>query len=129
MLRAGTTVEGGYYFNRDQLDLVAVAGKAGTLPGAEGQRYYRVPTLAVLLLAPALGALFVVLLPLIALLVVLRPLGRPTLVGAKRASRSLRLLVDPIWRRGEAYFAGKQGEQRAAADAEEKKPKVDPDAP
>jgi hypothetical protein len=63
MFTAGATVKGGFYFNRDKLDLVAVSGNQGTLPGQEGHRYIRVPAVAMLLLAPLLGGLFVVFMP------------------------------------------------------------------
>jgi len=67
MVMAGSTVKGGYYFNRDRLDLVAVAGKEGILPGEPGERCQRVPTWLVVLLAPLLGVLFIVLMPLVGL--------------------------------------------------------------
>jgi hypothetical protein len=117
MFTAGAIVKGGFYFNRDRPDLVAVGGKEGALPGAEGERYFRVPALAVLPLAPVLGALFVVLLPLVGLLLVLRPLGRPALAGAGWAGHGLRFIGTPIWRRGEAYFARQRGGKPAAEDA------------
>ena len=135
MVTAGTLVKGGFYFNRDKLDLVAVSGKQGTLPGAEGQRYFRVPVLAVIALAPVLGGLFVVFMPFIGFALVLQHLGRLTLAGAKRAGRGLLFVVTPTWRPGEAYFAGKEGEKQAAKDAQDRgqakdeSPKAGPEAP
>jgi hypothetical protein len=117
MFTAGAIVKGGFYFNRDKLDLVAVSGKQGTLPGAEGQRYFRISALAVIALAPVLGGLFVVFMPFIGFALVLQHLGRLTVAGAKRAGRRLLFIVTPTWRPGEAYFAGKEGEKQAAADA------------
>ena len=67
MVMAGSTVKGGYYFNRDRLDLVAVAGKEGILTGEPGERCRRVPTWLVVILAPLLGVLFIVLMPLVGL--------------------------------------------------------------
>ena len=119
MLTAGTRVKGGFYFNRDKLDLVTVSGKEGTLPGVDGQRYLRVPVLAMLLLAPMLGGLFVVFMPFIGFALVFQHLGRLMVSGARRGARGLLFVVTPTWRPGEAYFAGKEGEKKQAkADAD-----------
>ncbi len=97
MFTAGTMVKGGFYFNRDKWDLVAVSGKEGLLPGTEGQRFLRVPAWAVVLLAPVLGGLFVVFMPFIGFALVgqhlVRRLGRAFrrsghAVDASQASRS-----------------------------------------
>jgi hypothetical protein len=117
MLTAGSTVKGGFYFNRDKLDLVAVSGKQGTLPGSEGHRFIRIPALAMLLLAPLLGGLFVVFMPLIGFVLVFQHLGRLSLSAARRGGRGVLSVVTPTWRPGEAYFAGKEGEQQQAKDA------------
>jgi len=129
MFTAGSMVRGGFYFNRDKLDLVAVSGKEGALPGADGQRYLRIPALAVILLAPMLGGLFVVFMPFIGFALVLQHLGRMSLSGAKRASRALLFIVTPTWRPGEAYFAGKEGEKQQAKEAVEPKTDGDKNAP
>ena len=88
MCTAGSTVKGGFYFNRDQWDLVAVSGKEGLLPGAEGERYRRVSAWAALGLAPLLGGLFVMLLPLVGLVLVARYAGRPLLRAVRRSRRT-----------------------------------------
>ena len=121
MMTAGTMVKGGFYFNRDKLDLIAVSGKEGMLPGADGQRYLRVPVLAVILLAPVLGGLFVMFMPFIGFVLVFQHLGRLMLSGAKRAGRGLLFVVTPTWRPGEAYFAGKEGEKKQAKESAEAK--------
>jgi hypothetical protein len=122
MMTAGTLVKGGFYFNRDKLDLIAVSGKEGLLPGANGQRYLRVPVLAVLLLAPVLGGLFVMFMPFIGFALVFQHLGRLMFSGAKRAGRGLLFVVTPTWRPGEAYFAGKEGEKKEAKETVAAKP-------
>jgi hypothetical protein len=84
MFTAGTTVKGGCYLNRDQLDLVVVSGPQGTLPGRQRDRYLRIPAPAMLVLAPVLGGLFVVFVPLAGFVLVLKHLGRSRL-GRRRA--------------------------------------------
>ena len=125
MMTAGTMVKGGFYFNRDKLDLIAVSGKEGMLPGADGQRYWRVPVLAVILLAPVLGGLFVMFMPFIGFALVFQHLGRLMVSGAKRAGRGLLFVVTPTWRPGEAYFAGKEGEKKQAKETAETKDDAD----
>jgi len=121
MVTAGTMVKGGFYFNRDKLDLITVSGKEGKLPGADGQRYMRVPVLAVVLLAPVLGGLFVMFMPFIGFALVFQHLGRLMVSGVKRATRGLLSVVTPTWRPGEAYFAGKEGEKKQAKESAEAK--------
>ena len=132
MTTAGSMVKGGFYFSRDKWDIVTVSGKEGLLPGAAGQRYLRLPVLAVLLLAPLLGGLFVVFLPFIGFALVLQHLARLSLSGAKRAGRGLLFVVTPAWRPGEAYFAGKEhgkepekvpAESKTVAEIDDKNPK------
>ncbi len=84
MITAGTTVEGGYYLNRDAWDLVAVSGKQGVLPGEEGDRFIKLPALAVLGLAPVAGGLFVAFLPLVGFALVSYYAGRGAWVRGKR---------------------------------------------
>jgi len=129
MFTAGSIVKGGFYFNRDKLDLVAVSGKEGTLPGAEGHRFLRIPALAVVMLAPVLGGLFVVFMPFIGFALVLQHLARLSATGVKRAGRALLFIVTPTWRPGEAYFAGKEGEKQQVNEAEKPKTDVGTDKP
>ena len=121
MMTAGTLVKGGFYFNRDKLDLITVSGKEGLLPGAEGQRFLRVPVLAVLLLAPVLGGLFVMFMPLVGFALVFQHLGRLMLAGVKRTGRALAFVITPTWRPGEAYFAGQEGEKKQVKESAEAK--------
>jgi len=88
MCTAGSMVKGGFYFNRDRWDLVAVGGKEGPLPGAEGERYRRVPAWAALGLAPLLGGLFVMVLPFIGCALLARYAGRRLLRAVRRSERT-----------------------------------------
>ncbi len=85
MLTAGTMVKGGYYLNRDKLDLIAMSGKEGILPGDAGERYIRVPVWAAVLLAPMAGGMFAMLMPAVGFAVVFHHLGRG-LFGKKKNS-------------------------------------------
>jgi hypothetical protein len=83
MPTAGSTVKGGFYLNRDAWDVIAVSGREGVLPGADGERFVQIPIWAVLGLGPLAGALFVAFLPLIGLALVLRHLGRACASGGR----------------------------------------------
>jgi len=129
MFTAGSMVEGGYYFDRDKLDLIAVGGRQGALPGVEGQRYYRIPALAALPLATVLGGLFVVFMPLVGIALVLRRPARLSLPGMKRAGRGLLFVVSATWRSGKAYLAGRKGKKQRAKEAADAKTDGDKNAP
>jgi hypothetical protein len=63
--RGGERAEAGFYWRGAAWEIVPVSGPGGVLPGNEGERYLRIPTFAMLLLAPVMGALLVVFLPFI----------------------------------------------------------------
>jgi hypothetical protein len=63
--QGGEVVKGGFYWNQAQWLVENVEGKFGMLPGGEDARYVRVPTVMMFLLAPLMGALFVIFLPFI----------------------------------------------------------------
>ena len=65
---------------------IAVGGKEGMLPGAAGQRYYRVPFMAAVTVAPLLGGFSMVLMPLVRFVLWFQRLARlPLAVGKARA--------------------------------------------
>jgi hypothetical protein len=104
MFMAGSIVRAGFYLNRDHLDLIAVGGEGGTLPGDAGQRYCRVPALAALLLAPLLGGLFVVLMPCLRLILMFRRAGR--VAWPPRAGRLLAAVLPSRRQRNAAAVPG-----------------------
>jgi hypothetical protein len=61
--KGGEVVKGGFYWNQVQWRLENVEGPFGRLRSDEDARYARVPTLLLFLVAPLMGALFVVFLP------------------------------------------------------------------
>jgi hypothetical protein len=81
----GSKVPAGFYFNRNNWEIVTVSGKKGGLLPGDATDYLKVPAVAMLAGAPVLGAAFVVFLPVIgfALLATaawkkaFRPVGTP----------------------------------------------------
>jgi hypothetical protein len=112
----GTTVKGGFYWNPKGWEILTVDGPSGILPGTADDRYFRIPVLAMLFLAPVMGGLFVIFLPVIGFALVLQHLGRLGMAGTRRAAASLLATVSPTWRPGEAYFAGKHKGQTPTAE-------------
>jgi hypothetical protein len=79
----GTKGEGGYFWSRDEWRMVVVKdGEA--LPGAKDERFMKIPTTAMLLLAPVMGGLFVVFLPFVGFALVAHQLGKQTLATVRR---------------------------------------------
>lgn len=114
----GTMVKAGFYWNPKEWEIVTIEGPGGILPGMPEDRYFRIPVLAMLLLAPVMGGLFVVFLPLIGFALVLQHLGRLSVAATRRGAATLLATMSPTWRPGEAYFAGKH---KPEAPAREKK--------
>ena len=104
----GATVKSGFYWNLAKWEIVMVPKEGGVLPGSEGHRYLRMPSLLLLVLAPLMGGLYVVFLPFIGFAMVLSFAGRKTAGALQRAFTGLMTTLSPAWRPGEAYFAGKR---------------------
>jgi hypothetical protein len=97
LFHAGSTVPGGFYINREKLDLVVVGGRQGPLPADEG-RYTHLPIAAALLLAPLFGGLYLAVAPCLALLRLARRLRSSTWPRLRRNGRWLASRI-ASWRR------------------------------
>ena len=107
----GTAVRSGYYWNLGKWEVVPVRKSGEQLPGGGSDKYLRVPIVAVLLLLPALGGLFVVFLPFIGIALTLHAAVKPIAGLFKRSARDLAATVTPGWQPGEAHLTGKRGEE------------------
>jgi hypothetical protein len=63
--KGGDTVKAGFYWNPKEWEATIVPREGGPLPGAEDIRYFRMPLPALLVMAPAMGAVFAIFLPFI----------------------------------------------------------------
>jgi len=86
--KAGTTAKGGFYFNLRTWELTLQRRDGDTLPGGETDLYVRIPTVALLLLGPAMGFLFVIFLPLIGFALTFRELGYRLAGMVRRATHT-----------------------------------------
>ena len=109
----GTAVRSGYYWNLGKWEVIPVEKDGGKLPGARGDKFLRIPVLAVLLLLPMLGGLFVVFLPVIGFVLTFYAAARPIVGLFKRSAEDLAATVTPGWAPGEAHLTGKRGEKES----------------
>ena len=103
----GMQVSGGYYWNPRNWSITPIPRQGGFLPGGPRDRYLQIPTLAVLLLLPVLGGLFVVFLPVIGFALVAYALARKVAALARGGAADLASTLTPGWRPGEAHLTGK----------------------
>jgi hypothetical protein len=100
----GQQVQPGFYLNTRSAGLTAIGAKGGILEGPEGTWHLRVPAVLMLVLAPALGALYVVFLPLVGFAMLFRHLGGKAAEGVRAAGQGLSALGMPGLRLGAAFF-------------------------
>lgn len=113
----GSSVKGGYYWNTEKWEICPVKGEAGILPGGPSDRFVKVSTPALFVLAPAIGGAYALFLPFIGFAMATYALGRKIgLVGSKAVGDAAATMT-PAWRPGEAYLAGKPNEKKADAEA------------
>ncbi len=113
----GHAAQSGYYWNAKAWSIAAIPAPGGVLPGGAQEKYLRVPLLAVFLLMPLLGGLFVVFLPFIGFALFFYAIVRKLAGGAKKGAEELAATVTPGWVPGEAHMTGKRPEERPAEGA------------
>jgi hypothetical protein len=73
---AGERAKGGFWFNTRTWEIQLHKNGGEVLPGAENDRYLRIPTVALLVLGPVMGFLFVIFLPAIGFALTFREIAR-----------------------------------------------------
>ena len=118
----GTAVRSGYYWNLGRWEVIPVERDGGALPGGRGDKFLRIPVIAVLMLLPMLGGLFVVFLPVIGFVLAFYAAVRPIVGLFKKSAAELASTVTPGWAPGEAHLTGKRAEK---AEGEKAPPRAD----
>jgi len=72
---AGEAAKVGFYFNTRTWEMDLHRKDGAALPGGPGDRYIRIPAVALLFLGPVMGFFFVIFLPFIGFALVARELG------------------------------------------------------
>ena len=100
--------EPGYYWNLSNGEIVTVPKGGAILAGEYENRYLRIPGLLVLVLAPLLGILYILFLPLIAIVAVTVELVKWLMRTLKAGVEDLVLAISsPSWVPGRSYMAGR----------------------
>ena len=113
----GTAVKNGFYWSMKAWDMAMVPAEGGLLPGGSDRSYTRIPTFLFLLMAPIMGALYVVFLPFAGFVLVAGHALRALKTLALDAVMHVAVAVSPRWAPGEAYLASRKrakAEKRAA---------------
>jgi len=117
----GMAVRTGFYWNLRGWQLLTVPKQGGLLPGGTDDRYVRIPVLLMLLVAPLMGALYVIFLPFIGFAMLASFVARKSAVAVKAAFMGVMATISPQWRPGEAYLAGKKKAATPPETAPQKK--------
>ncbi|HEY3380344.1 MAG TPA: hypothetical protein VGK32_01170 [Vicinamibacterales bacterium] len=110
----GTAVKTGFYWNLGKWELTMVPKPGGILPGGMEQQYIKVPIVALLVLAPLMGAVYAMFLPFIGFAMLFMFLGKKAFAMTRSGAVGVAATMTPEWRPGEAYLASK----KKAPDAE-----------
>jgi hypothetical protein len=110
----GTQVPSGYYIDASSFSFFNVEKDGGALPGGEGRKYLRVPTLVVMAAAPALGGLFVITLPFVGFAVLGKAVFRALAGSAREVAATVSNAPMPA---GSTALTGKPAEKGAGEPA------------
>lgn len=109
----GSKVNFGFYWSMQAWDMAMIPAEGGLLPGGSDRSYMRIPTVLFLLMAPMMGALYVVFLPFAGFALLAGHLGKAVKTMATDAFMHIAVAVSPQWAPGEAYLAARKREKAA----------------
>jgi hypothetical protein len=109
-LSAGMKASKGYWFSTRSWTLHPVSTEGEVLPGAAGEKYVRIPLLLAFVVAPLMGAAFLMFLPFIGFYLALHAAVRPLLKLFHSSATEIAATVHPGWAPGEAHLTGKRAE-------------------
>jgi hypothetical protein len=112
-VNAGTPVKRGYYFSMKNWSVNPIEKDGTALHGEPGERFIPVPLPVAVMLAPVLGAAFLMFLPFIGFYLVGQTALRPVVRMFKKSSAEIAASMSPGLQPGEAHLAGRAGEKRA----------------
>jgi hypothetical protein len=119
----GTAAKNGFYWNLGKWEMTMVPKQGGILPGGVSDRYLKVPVVALLVLAPLMGAAYAMFLPFIGFAMLFTFLGKKALAMGRSGAVDVVATMSPDWRPGEAYLASSHKKAPDAENGDE----VDPD--
>jgi len=107
----GTAVKNGFYWSMQAWDMSMIPAEGGVLPGDATRTPTRIPTFLFLVMAPFMGAAYVVFLPFIGFALVLNWALRGLKTMVTDAAMNVAVAVMPTWAPGEAYLAARKREK------------------
>lgn len=122
-LNAGTPVKSGYYMNLKTWSIQPVEKDGTALPGEAGEQWLPIPMPVAIGLAPALGAAFLMFMPVLGFYMTAKALSRPVVKLFQKTTTEVAANIAPGLAPGAAYLTGKEGDASApakGATAEEK---------
>ncbi len=129
---SGNQVVGkGIYLSLRRRDFVTVEGESDLLPGAGDERYVKIPPIAMIVLGPIMGLMYVIFLPFISFAMVLGLMAQKVLLGLRLVGESLAREATLHWIPGVAYLIWRRRPERGEIQrfqeglTEEKNPKGD----
>jgi len=121
----GQAAKSGFYWNARTWAITMLERQGGVLPGGAEDRYARIPVLAMLVVAPFMGAAYVMFLPFIGIAMVADFVARRLGRGVKTGALAMAAVVSPQWRPGEAYLAKDEKDEEEKAEGEKEDEKTE----
>ena len=109
----GTRVNSGWYIDARSFSFASIEKDGGALPGGPTAKFVRIPTLAVMAAAPALGGLFVVALPFLGFGMVAYAIAKKLGAGATEVAATM---ATPAMPAGSTALTGTPAEKGAAGE-------------
>lgn len=118
-IQAGTRVKKGYYFSARTWMLQPMPRDGEPLPGRFGEKYLSMPLALAFVVAPLMGAAFLMFLPLIGFYLALHALARPVVRIFSRSATEIAATVQPGWQPGEAHLTGQRPDEKSGESQEQ----------
>ena len=119
-LNAGTPVNRGYYFSMKNWSVNPIEKDGTTLHGEAGEQFIPVPLPVAVMLAPVLGAAFLMFMPFIGFYLTAQTALRPVARMFKKSTTEIAASMSPGLQPGTAHLTGRPGEEKTeGAEAKE----------
>lgn len=115
-IEAGTRVRKGYYFSAKSWTLHPMPNDGEALPGAAGEKYVHIPLLLAFVVAPIMGAAFLMFLPFVGFYLAAAAVLRPVTRGFRRSAEEVAATMTPGWVPGEAHLTGRRSEEKSVEE-------------
>jgi hypothetical protein len=109
-LNAGTPAKSGHYFNLSSWTLHGVEADGEQLPGEAGEQWIPLSLPLAVVVAPLLGAAFLMFMPAIGFYLTAKALSRPVVQLFHRSTEELAATMSPGLVPGQAHLTGKRGD-------------------